>query len=358
MPIAVVTFQFDPSVQLFGDLVVRWGTIALFGAIATALVLAGVLARGGGLRPDDVAFVAIGVVPGAVVGGRLGYLILHAGTYGAAPGALLDPSVGGLELGLAVVGGFITGSYVASLLGSPIGRWLHVAMAPTLFVIGVGKLSMVLTGTGQGQPSTGDWSTAYLGPGPWGSLLPALPSDPSQAFEGIATLAILTVLTVVLMLGAFRGRDGKVFFLGVGLWALARAVVSTTWREPTVAGGLNAGGLVAIAIAAGCMVALGVLVVRGRLVPEESDPESPAGAVEVVPAATVVSMPAPTMASLPAAPAAVGAAAVAVAMPDPVGDPSAGPVVPAPAAPEAGASPAVPNRGDVPWLDPKAPWRS
>jgi prolipoprotein diacylglyceryltransferase len=275
VPIAVLTFQFDPSAQLFGDLVVRWGTIALVAAIVAALVLAGVLARGGGLRSDDVAFVAIGVVPGAVIGGRLGYAILHAGTYRAAPGLLLDPSTGGLELGLAVVGGFITGSYVASLLGSPIGRWLHIAMAPTLFVLGVGKLTMVLTGTGQGQPNKGDWATAYLGPGPWGSLLPALPSDPSQAYEGIATLAILTVLTVLLMLGAFRRRDGRIFFLAVGLWAATRAIVSTTWRDPTVTGGLNAGGLVAIGIASACVLALVLLVARGRVMRADPDADAP-----------------------------------------------------------------------------------
>ncbi len=357
MPIAVVTFQFDPSAQV-GDLVVRWGTIALVAAIVAALVLAGVLARGGGLRPDDVIFVAIGVVPGAVIGGRLGYLILHAGTYGAAPDALLDPSVGGLELGLAVVGGFITGSYVASLLGSPLGRWLHVAMAPTLFVLGVGKLSMVLTGTGQGQPSSGDWATAYLGPGPWGSLLPALPSDPSQAYEGIATLAILTVLTVVLMLGTFRRRDGKVFFLGVGLWAIARAIVSTTWRDPTVTSGVNAGGLVAIAIASGCLVALVVLVVRGRLVAEDADPEAASELAEDVPAASVAEAPAPPLAELPAAPVAVAAAAVAVARPDPIEETPA-PLVPdPPAAPEPSPALEVPGRPDIAWLDPKAPWRS
>jgi len=274
VPIAVLTFQFDPSAHLVGDLVVRWGTIVLVAAIVAALVLAGVLARSGGLRPDDVVFVAIGVVPGAVVGGRLGYFILHAGAYGGAPGALLDPAVGGLELGLAVVGGFITGSYVASLLGSPMGRWLHVVMAPTLFVLGVGKLSMVLTGTGQGQPNAGDWATAYLGPGPWGSLLPALPSDPSQAYEGIATLAILTVLTILLMLGAFRRRDGKVFFLGIGLWAVARAVISTTWREPTVTGALNAGGLLAIGIASACVLALVILFARSRMIRDDPDPDS------------------------------------------------------------------------------------
>ena len=69
-----------------------------------------------------------------------------------------------------------------------------MAAVPVLFAIGAGKLTMVLTGSGQGPPSVDGWSTAYLGPGPWGSLAPALPSVPSQALEGIATLAILTGL--------------------------------------------------------------------------------------------------------------------------------------------------------------------
>ena len=262
MPIAVVTFQFDPYAHLVGDLVVRWGTIALATVIAVALILAGVRARAVGLRADDVPFVAIGIVPGAVIGGRLGYLILHAGYYGSTPARLLDPSLGGLELGLAVVGGFLTGSYVASLLGDSVGSWLYVAATPVLFALGAGKLTMVLTGTGQGSPSTAEWATAYLGPGPWGSLLPALPSIPSQAIEGVATLAILVVLTVTLLLGLFGRGDGRVFFVGIGLWAVARALVSTTWRDPVVAAGLNAGGLIAAGIAIGCAVGLVMLTVR------------------------------------------------------------------------------------------------
>jgi phosphatidylglycerol:prolipoprotein diacylglycerol transferase len=261
VPIAVLTFQFDPSARLFGDLTLRWGTIALAGVIIAALVLAGLLARSGGLRPDDVAFVAVGVVPGAVLGGRLGYLLLHLDYYGSAPDRLLDPSIGGLELGLAVAGGFLTGCYVASLLGASLGRWLHLAAAPALFALGAGKLTMVLGGSGQGMPSEADWATAYLGPGPWGSLVPALPSQPSQAFEGIAALAILAILAIALMFGAYRRRDGRLFFVAIGLWAVARAVVSTTWRDPVVDGGLGAGGIIAIAIAIGCLVAFVVVTI-------------------------------------------------------------------------------------------------
>ncbi len=279
MPIAVVTFQFDPLVHLFGDLVVRWGSIALVAVLVASLVVAGILARSGGLRADDVAFIAVGVVPGAIIGGRIGYALLHASYYGASPGLLLDPATGGLELGLAVVGGTLTGAYVASLLGASVGRWLHVAAAPLLFALGAGKLTMVLTGSGQGLPSTADWATAYLGPGPWGSLAPALPSQPSQAYEGVATLVILTGLTIALMLGAFAGRDGRSFFLGVGLWALARVAVSTTWRDPPVLGPLDAGGLIALGIATGCAVAFVLLALRDRGPAQTPSPTDAAGDV-------------------------------------------------------------------------------
>ena len=272
MPIAVVFFQFDPFAHLPGDLAVRWAVIALVAVIVASLVLAGILARAGGVRPDDVAFVAVGIVPGAVIGGRLGYFLVHSTYYGSAPERLLDPSVGAMDLGLAVVGGLVTGCYVASLLGAPLGRWLHLAAAPVLFALGAGKLTMVLAGAGQGVPSFTDPATAYLGPGPWGSLLPALPSVPSQALEGAATLAILAVLTVALMAGAFRGRDGRSFYVAIGLWAVARALVSTTWRDPVVAGGLNVAGLISVGIAIGCAVALVVLTIRNHGRAPDADP--------------------------------------------------------------------------------------
>lgn len=279
VPIAVVTFQFDPYAHLFGDLTIRWGAIALAGVIVAALLLAGLLARADGLRMDDVAFVAVGIVPGAVVGGRLGYLIVHAGYYGATPERLLDPSIGSLELGLAVVGGILTGSYVASLLGASVGRWQHLAALPVLLALGAGKLTMVLTGSGQGQPSDGDLATKYLGPGPWGSLVPGLPSLPSQAIEGIATLVVLAGLTLVLMAGTFRKHDGRFFFAAIGLWAIARMVVSTTWRDPRVIGTMNAAGLMALTIAIGCGLALVFLAVR-----QAGNPVDPSSSAERTPA--------------------------------------------------------------------------
>ena len=81
MPIAVIAFDFDPLLHLAEGLVVRWQTVALAAVIAAALIAAGWIARRVDLRPDDLLFIAVGIVPGAVIGGRLGYV--------AAPSRLL-----------------------------------------------------------------------------------------------------------------------------------------------------------------------------------------------------------------------------------------------------------------------------
>ena len=53
--------------------------------IVAALVLAGILARPAGFAPTTSPFIAVGIVPGAVIGGRLGYFLVHAGFYGSPP---------------------------------------------------------------------------------------------------------------------------------------------------------------------------------------------------------------------------------------------------------------------------------
>ena len=267
MPTAVIAFDFDPLLRLAEGLVVRWQTLALAAAIAATLILAALIARRGTLRLDDMLFIAVGTVPGAVIAGRLGYLLLHFEYYAANPSAILDPGLGAMELAFGVVGGLLTGSYVASLLGAPVGRWWHSAVLPVLILLGLGKLTMILGGAGQGMPSAAPWATAFLGPGPWGSLAPALPSDPSQAYESIATLVVLVAVMLALAFGAFGRRDGRVLFAALAAWAFARAAVSTTWRDAAVVGPLNMGTLMAIGVGVGCLLFLGTLTARARRTP-------------------------------------------------------------------------------------------
>jgi prolipoprotein diacylglyceryltransferase len=268
----MISFAFPATFSLAG-LVVRWETLAAAVAILVALVIAALIARGtpvdvsipadspspdpdfdgpNHLRADDLLFIAVAALPGAVIGGRLGYAALHLAYYQANPGALLDYTKGGLELSMGVVGGTVTASIVAMLLGAPLGRWLHALAIPLLVLLGLLKLAMVLGGSGQGVPSDFSLATRYLGTGPWGSLAPEIPSLPSQAIEALATVLAAGLAWFFMAVGIFRRRNGASFFLALGLWAVARAMVASTWRDPAVLGTLSAGQLLALGLAVGC----------------------------------------------------------------------------------------------------------
>ncbi len=269
---AIVTFQFPATFAVAG-MNVRWET--LIGAVAVFLVLLVALSSARGtpvdlsvaadwpspradiegpnhLRADDLLYIAVAALPGALAGGRLGYALIHLDYYGANPGALLDVTRGGLELSMGVVGGAITASIVVLLLGAPLGRWLHALAIPLLMLLALVKVAMVFGGSGQGVPSDFSLATQYVGPGPWGSLAPGIPSLPSQAMEALGTVLAGGVAWYFAGVGMFRRRNGAAFFLAVGLWALVRALVAATWRDPAVVWTLSAAQVLALGLAIAC----------------------------------------------------------------------------------------------------------
>lgn len=250
VPPGVVTLAFDPVLRL-GQLGIRWETIGIAVAILLALVAGALIAGrtprpGGRLRRDDLLFVALGATPGAVVGGRVGYVLLHLDYFAARPAAITDPATGGLELSLAVVGGVLTGLVVASLLDGSARRWAHAAAVPLLGGLAVGKTAMAFGGSGQGQPSDAAWATAYAGGGPWASLAPGVPSHPAQLYESLGYVLALVVLGFAVAAGLGARRDGRLLGLALVLVALVRLAVAFTWRDATVVGPFRVEHLLAL----------------------------------------------------------------------------------------------------------------
>lgn len=271
---AVIQLAFDPVLHLGDTASVRLATLALAIVLFVAMVVAAWIASrtpADGpyvppptLRSDDLVFIAVGAVPGAVAAGRLGYALIHADFYLAHPEAILDPAQGSLSLSLVPIGGLLSAAVIVRLIDAPLGRWMHVATMPMLLALALGKLAGILSAAGQGAPSDLDWATAYDGPGPWDSLAPGLPSHPSQAYEGIALLVVLVVFVAALARGAFARRDGRAFVVAVAAWATVRAVVAVTWRDATVLGPLRAEQLIDLGILSVCLVALAAVAWRGR----------------------------------------------------------------------------------------------
>ncbi|HEX2626878.1 MAG TPA: prolipoprotein diacylglyceryl transferase family protein [Candidatus Limnocylindrales bacterium] len=262
--IGVLTLSFDPVVVISDTASVRLETIALALVLFVGLVLAvwlGKRAAGPALRIDDLIFMVVGAVPGAVVGGRLGYVLDHLAYYQANPSAITDPAQGGFTLTLALPLGLLTGAVIGRLLGSPIGRWMHALALPLLFVLAGGKLAGILGGTGQGAPSDLQWATSYAGPGPWGSLAADVPSHPSQAYEAVAIAVAVVALWLVSQAPLIRRGDGAAMWAALGVWGIARFIVGFTWRDPATIGALRTEQLLAVVIG---LIAVAGLSERAR----------------------------------------------------------------------------------------------
>jgi len=257
---AVISLAFDPVIRL-GGLEVRAQTVLLALVFLAGLLLAariGHLTPQPGpyvppppLRPDDIPFLVLGIVPGAVIGGRLEYVLVHLDYYLANPAAIVDPGQGALGLALAVAGGALGGIVIGRLVGAPTSRWMHALVLPLLFTLAAGKLTSLLAGEGQGLPSDLPWATSYGGPGPWASLAPEVASHPSQAYEAIATTVVIVLIGLGLRLGAFGRRDGAALLTGVALWGIARGVVAFTWRDAAVLGPFRAEHLILAVVVVG-----------------------------------------------------------------------------------------------------------
>ena len=297
----VISLDFDPMATPFG-VSMRLESLALAAVVVLVLVLIAFRAgratppeaapaahggRGTGrLRRDDLILFAFGAVPGAIAGGRLGYGLIHLDFYGTNQGALLDPAGGGLTLTLAVALGAVFAGAVGRLLSAPVGRWFGLARGPVLLGLGLGKLAMVLGGSGQGVYSDSSWATSYAGDGPWGSLNAGYPALPSQALEGIMVLAALGLLVVVIPallrvriqvtreaieIGLWPPRHrelpggGRGFMVSLIFWAVARFAAAFTWRDAHVAGPFNAEQLVLVGLVAALLVLLIVPAVERRL---------------------------------------------------------------------------------------------
>ena len=286
-------------------LLLRWDALAAFVTVVAAIALAAWLARRvdefGALRPlrmEDLIYIVIGILPGAVVGGRLLHGLAYIDVYGVDPAALLDPARGTLSLLGAVAGGTLTGIYVAHVLATPWRRWLDVAAPVLLLAIAGAKFAQFLGGGGQGSAFDGPWAVTFVGDGPWTSTLASLPAHPAALYEALWALAGLLVLSWVdafdvalrLPLGfrqeagwlrarQLRGEDvtfgrlryGLPYLFALSWWLVGRFAVGFTSRDPAVVGPLRLDQALALA---GLVIALLLVAAATRVVPDTTVPDA------------------------------------------------------------------------------------
>ena len=259
MPVpALIEMIFDPQLQV-GEVVLRWQTLGVTAALLAGIALAAIISRTdtwgdgrprGALGVEDLVYVVLAAVPGAVLGGRLAHGLAFWDVYSAQPERLLDPQLGSLSLLGAVIGGSLSAAIACRLLRAPVRGWADAAALPLLVAVAIGKLAQFLGGSGQGAFSDLPWAVAFLNAGPWISADADMPAHPAQLYE--AAWSFLGIPLLVALAGRrgpaelfVRGR-GLLFLAALAWFAAGRVLVGFTWRDERVLWWLNAEQLLAL----------------------------------------------------------------------------------------------------------------
>ncbi len=301
--------RIDPvALQLPGGFGLRWYGIGFMAAFAAGYAILRCLARRGflPLPPDKVGDLVFALIVGAILGGRLGYVLFYDfASFAANPARIVRIWEGGLAFHGGFAGTIAAGWWFARRQGLPflrLGDSITLGVTPGIFSVRLANfingelygrvttdavpwamrfptdpVAMRLTGAAGGQTMREREllvERAYE-TGLWDRIAPQVPlRHPSQLYEGLTEGVLLgLVMWALYAWNRRRGRDlapgtyGGVFVLGYGL---LRSLMEL-FRQPdaqftdagdpvgTVLGPLTMGQTLSLA-----MIALGIfLIVRG-----------------------------------------------------------------------------------------------
>lgn len=205
--------------------------------------------RAVGIEPSQMLDIALYMIIGGIVVGRLGYVLADFGAFAARPVTILTIwKDSGLTFYGALLGGILVAWYYARLRGIRLARFLDV-FAPALALgYAVAMIGALLHGLFIGRPTGVPWAvTMFLER-----------RHPTQVYLLLASLGIYGVL---------RGQErtapgpGVLFFLWLLLHAVARVGVEFFVEAPAAVGPFT---LAQVVNAAAAVIAGIGLVIAGR----------------------------------------------------------------------------------------------
>lgn len=186
--------------------------------------------RRAGINEDFIYELGIYLILGALVGGRLSYVLSEWGYYGAHPGAIWRVWEGGL----AFYGGLVLDLSLAFFFlkrrGLPVGKIMDLAAPALALGYALARVGCFLNGCCYG----------HLTALPWGVDFGDGPRHPTQLYAAGASLLIFFALR-----GWKKNKpfEGYLIWLYLGLYALYRFLVEFFREAPQVTPWLTLGQL-------------------------------------------------------------------------------------------------------------------
>ncbi|MEG1500444.1 MAG: prolipoprotein diacylglyceryl transferase [Clostridiales bacterium] len=234
----------DTSIAFYlGSFPVRWYGILISSGMALGILLAAWQAKKRGLDPDDLYSLCIWILPAAVIGARLYFVMMSWDYYSLHPGDILKIWKGGL----AFHGGLIAAVAVALIYVKKrkinFFTWADILIPSVALGQSIGRWGNYFNQEAFGVPTDL----------PWGIFVAGAYRHPTFLYESLWDLAVFFVLTWLL---TRPRKEGSVFAWYCILYSLGRFFVESLRTDSLMLGSWRVAQLVSVAF---ILIGMGIL---------------------------------------------------------------------------------------------------
>jgi len=242
----VLTINIDPILVHLGPLAISWYGLAVGAGILVGVWLTLREAQRKGLPTEPVMDLILWIAGGGLVGARLLYVLDQWTFYAANPLQILAIHTGGLSIMGAIIGGGLAAAVLARRKGLPVRRFFDAAAPGLVLGQAIGRLGCLVTGDTLGRATDGTWGIVYLNPMARAPQL-GVAYQPAFFYEQLWDLLVFAILW------RMRGRltkDGQLFALYLGLYAIGKFAITFVRLDPVYFWGLQQSHFVALGLLA------------------------------------------------------------------------------------------------------------
>lgn len=233
--------------SIFG-LEIRW--YGIFIAMAMLIASTFVLRKGKamGLKEDDIMDLVIWVLPSAIIGARLHYVLFYdLSYYMSQPLEILNLRAGGLAIHGGVIAGVLAGYIVTRIKKMPFVKLADIVAPVLILGQAIGRWGNFFNGEAHGGPTDL----------PWGIMVDGQKVHPTFLYESVWDFIIFLLLFKLLNHKKF---DGQVAALYLILYSIGRYFIEGLRTDSLMVGPFRTAQVISL-----LMIALGGIIYQWGL---------------------------------------------------------------------------------------------